>query len=228
MINNYSILALVPARGGSKGIPRKNVINLGGKPLILHTLEQANKSKYVDRVILSSDDDEIISVAKAAGCDVPFVRPAHLATDEATTLDVILHAIQEIKGYDYIVLLQTTSPFRTTQDIDSCIEKCISNDVTSCVSVTETDKSPYWMYTINDEDVMSPLMGEATYSRRQDTPVVYALNGAVYVIKCSKIKKAAPLIDKKTISHVMPKERSVDIDTMLDLKVAEMLLTECN
>lgn len=145
---NSKILAIIPARGGSKGVPRKNIRELAGKPLIAWTIEEAKKSKYIDRLILSTEDDEIIEVAKQYGCEVPFKRPIELAQDDTPGIDPVLHAIEQCPGYDYVVLLQPTSPLRTVDDIDGCIEQLLSSDGTNfCVSVTEPEKSPYWMYT---------------------------------------------------------------------------------
>ncbi len=224
MIINKKILAIIPARGGSKGIPRKNLVELGGKPLIVHTIEQAKRSKYINRLILSSDDEDIIKVAQEAGCEVPFIRPSDLATDKASTIDVVLHAIEALPEFDYVVILQTTSPFRSVNDIDECIEKCISGNVYSCVSVTVAEKSPYWMYTLDKDERMSSLMGDITFTRRQDIPKSYALNGAVYVLKSDDIKENVSLITSETIAHVMPVERSLDIDTKFDLKIARAMV----
>ena len=128
------VLALITARGGSKGLPRKNVLLAGGKPLIAWTVEAAVSSECIDRVVLTSDDDEIMAAAMAAGCDVPFCRPAHLASDVATSLDVVLHAIDQLPGYEYVVLLQPTSPLRTAADIDAAFELMLETEAPSCVS----------------------------------------------------------------------------------------------
>ena len=126
MLNGKTILAIIPARGGSKGIPRKNIKPLAGKPLIAWTIEEAKKSKYIDRLILSSEDEEIIRIAKKWGCEVPFVRPKEFAEDETSGIEPILHAIETLsEKYDYVCLLQPTSPLRTVNDIDGCIKKCI-------------------------------------------------------------------------------------------------------
>lgn len=127
MINNKKILAIIPARGGSKGLPRKNIRELAGKPLIAWTIEAGRKSKYIDRLIVSSEDFEIIEVAKKYGAEIPFVRPKHLAEDESLGLDPVFHALRELPGYDIVVLLQPTSPLRLTEDIDACIEQLIDS-----------------------------------------------------------------------------------------------------
>lgn len=218
------ILAIIPARGGSKGVPRKNIRELAGKPLIAWTIEEAKKSKYIDRLILSSEDDEIIEVAKQYGCEVPFKRPIELAQDDTPGIDPVLHAITQCPGYDYVVLLQPTSPLRTVEDIDGCIEKVFSYKAPFCVSVTEPAKSPYWMYTL-DNDKMKPLLPQDTLiARRQELPKSYALNGAVYVAEINKLLKGKSFITKETVAFIMSQESSFDIDTLIDFKICESLI----
>jgi CMP-N,N'-diacetyllegionaminic acid synthase len=223
MYKGKKILALIPARGGSKGIPHKNITQLGEKPLLAWTVEAAKASKYVDRLILSSDDEQIISVAKSIGCDVPFIRPSDLSQDDTPGMAPVFHALEQIKGYDYILQLQPTSPLRTEIDIDSAIELCLDGNAHSCVSVTEPDKSPYWMYTLNENLKMSPLL-DGQYIRRQELPAVYALNGAIYIAQVDWIFKNKSFLSRETLAYIMPKERSVDIDTMIDITIAEALL----
>lgn len=159
MFNGKSILAIIPARGGSKGIPKKNIIGLGGKPLITWTIEEAKKSKYIDRLILSSDDLEIMDVARKWGCEVPFRRPASLAKDTSISIDSVLHAVRKLKeSYDYMILLQPTSPMRSSKDMDGAIEKCISSGADSCVSVLKPKKSPFWSYSIDSKGRLVPLI----------------------------------------------------------------------
>lgn len=225
MINEKKVLALIPARGGSKGVPRKNVRMLGGKPLIAWTIEAAIQSKYIDRVMLSSEDEEIIEVAKKWGCDVPFVRPKELAQDDTPSMEVILHAIEQVKGYDYIVLLQPTSPFRTTEDIDKCIEKCVENNQESCVSIVEVSQNPYWMYNRMDNGKIVPLLkNEKDVYRRQDLPKVFILNGAIYISKIDWLQKTKNLLDNNTIGYEMNLENSLDIDVPLDFRFAEFMM----
>ncbi len=219
------ILAIIPARGGSKGVPRKNIRNLAGKPLIAWTIEEAKKSRYIDRVILSSEDDEIIEVAKQYGCEVPFKRPIELAKDDTPGIDPVLHAIKQCPGYDYVVLLQPTSPLRTVEDINGCIEKLLANDADFCVSVTEPEKSPYWMYTLADERMVPLLPKDTLVARRQDLPKVYSLNGAVYVGKINKIVEVNGFISEGTIGYIMPQEKSFDIDTTVDFMICESLIS---
>lgn len=224
MIENKTVLAIIPARGGSKGVPRKNIRDLAGKPLIAWTIEEAKKSKYIDRLILSSEDDEIISVAKQYGCEVPFKRPAYLAADDTPGIEPILHAVNNLPDYDFVLLLQPTSPLRVVEDIDGCIEYLFQNEAPACVSVTEPEKSPFWMYTINQKGLMKPLIQqESLVGRRQDLPLVYALNGAVYVAESDWLKENKSFLTEETIAFIMPKQRSFDIDTEMDFLMCEFL-----
>lgn len=218
------ILAIIPARGGSKGVPRKNIRELAGKPLIVWTIEEAKKSKYIDRLILSSEDDEIIEVAKQYGCEVPFKRPIELAQDDTPGISPVLHAIKQIPSYDYVVLLQPTSPLRKVEDIDACIEKLFSTDADFCVSVTEPEKSPYWMYKIEHEKMVPLLPQDELVTRRQDLPKIYTLNGAVYVAKINSLVEKKSFITTNTVAYVMSQEQSFDIDTIVDFKVCESLI----
>lgn len=223
MFKNKKVLALLIARGGSKSLPRKNILPVGGKPLLVWSLEAAQRSIYVDRIVLSSDDCEIISVAKKFGCDVPFVRPKVLASDEASSYSVAIHALDSIEEqFDILVLLQPTSPLRNEQDIDNCIELSIKTG--SSVSLVESNKSPYWMYTIPQEDRMDPLLSpEKAILRRQDSPSVYVLNGAVYAVSCEWLRKNGAFIGDETVPYLMPDERSLDIDTEKDLQIFKMI-----
>lgn len=219
-----SILAIIPARGGSKGIPRKNIKNLAGKPLIAWTIEEAKKSRYITRLILSSDDDEIIEVAKTYGCEVPFKRPAELSQDQSSGMEPVLHAIQECPGYDYVLLLQPTSPFRTVEDIDNCLKMVIENDYTFCVSVTESEETPYWMYTIENES-MIPLIKNPP-ATRQELNKTYSLNGALYIAKTEDFIKKKNFLNNDTTPFKMSKEHSYDIDERMDFKICNWLMEE--
>lgn len=225
MINDKRVLAIIPARGGSKGVPRKNIRLLAGKPLIAWTIEEAKKSKYIDRLIITSEDTEIIETAKMYDCDVPFVRPVEFAQDTTPGIDPILHALEQIEGYDYIVLLQPTSPFRLAEDIDGCIESLVETQSPACVSVTGAESSPYWMYTMNEVGKMQPLiLQEELTARRQELPVIYALNGAVYVAEVDWLKSSRSFLTEDTVAFVMPGERSHDIDTGEDFLWCEWLM----
>lgn len=213
------VLALITARGGSKGLPRKNILLAGGKPLVAWTIQAALSAESVNRVVLSSDDDEIMKAALAAGCEVPFRRPTELANDQASSMDVVLHALGELPGYDYLVLLQPTSPLRTSSDIDSAFRKLRIHDAPACVAVSEVDQSPYWMYSLSNDDrlhnILEPL---PKVSRRQDLPPVYTLNGAIYIAKIDWLLKKRSFLGPETVAYVMPKDRSLDIDDATDFQ----------
>jgi len=225
MIDKKKILAIIPARGGSKGLPRKNVLPFAGKPLIFWTIEAAHSSQYIDHIILSSDDEEIINVAKLNNVDVPFVRPDNLASDTASGADVVLHALQNCPGFDILVLLQPTSPLRRADDIDGAIEKMIELKAQCCLSLSESGKSPYWAYEIDDNQHLLSVMPEldSKADNRQDLPETYYLNGAVYVAYSKWFQLNRDFKTKETIGYVMPRERSIDIDDKLDFIVAETL-----
>jgi N-acylneuraminate cytidylyltransferase len=225
MYKGKSILAIIPARGGSKGIPRKNLKELAGKPLIAWTIEEAKKSQHLDRLILSSEDDEIIKVAQEWDCEVPFVRPAELAQDDTPGIEPVIHAINAIgEKYDYIVLLQPTSPLRKVSDIDDCIRHCIQEDAPVCASVCVVDKNPYWMYTLNEGTKIYPLIQVGPcIERRQDLPPIYVLNGAVYVAKPEYLLKEKCFISEETLAYIMPADRSWDIDDEIDFLICALL-----
>ena len=227
MINGKSILSIIPARGGSKGIPRKNLKTIAGKPLIAWTIEEAKKSRYIDRTIISSEDEEIIEVAKEYGGEVPFIRPKELAQDDTPGIEPVIHVVIELKEeYDYVCLLQPTSPLRKVVDIDGCIQKCVFNNVMSCVSVSEVDKHPYWMYKLGKYDRLVPLFKGKYVTRRQDLPKIYALNGAIYMINSHQILQMKKIVTDETLCHVMDKTSSVDIDTNDDFDIAEYFLNK--
>jgi len=216
MIAGGRALGLIPARGGSKGVPGKNIRSVGGKPLIAWTIEAAKASRYLDRVILSSDDEKIMTVARGYGCDVPFKREAKLAADDTPGIDVVLDTLERCPGYEWVVLLQPTSPLRTSLDIDATIQQCVALNAPACVSVCMTEQSPYWMYVIQDEAHLHPILPPTGISRRQDLPPVYVLNGAVYVARTEWLIKERGFITAETVAYKMPNERSIDIDTELD------------
>lgn len=220
------ILGLIPARGGSKGIPRKNIKLIAGKPLIVWTIESALRSRFLDAVVVSTDDEEIAAVARQCGAQVPFMRPAALADDITPGLDPVFHALNKLPEFDSVLLLQPTSPLRTTGDIDSCISMAQKNKSLCVVSVSEPDVHPFWTYKLNDDQTLRALVEAADVHRRQDLPPVYALNGALYFANCSWLMKQKKFITNKTTAYVMPAERSIDIDTPLDWKLAEVLLRE--
>lgn len=228
MFNGEKVLAIIPARGGSKGVPRKNIRTLAGKPLIAWTIEEAKKSRYIDRLIVSSDDQEIISVAKENGCEAPFVRPSHLAQDDTPGIETVIHALEELPDYEYVVLLQPTSPLRSVDDIDGCIDNLSVFKTPACVSVSVPEKSPYWMYKLSGNGLMKPLIEDSLISRRQELPTVYALNGAVYVADTDWLRQTKSFITDMTSAYIMPQNRSYDIDTEADFLWCEWLMSKNN
>lgn len=218
--NSANVVALITARGGSKGLPRKNVLPAGGKPLIAWTVSAAQEAQCVGRVVLSSDDDEIMAVAAAWGCDVPFRRPGELASDTASSMDVVLHALDQLPGFDYVALLQPTSPLRTAADIDAAFALLQASGAPSCVSVCEAEQSPYWMYRLAENGKLHALLPErSTASRRQDLPPVYVLNGAIYIAQVDWLRATGSFLAEECIAYVMPRERSIDIDNVEDFEI---------
>ena len=204
-------------------MPRKNIRKVAGKPLIAYTIEVALNSRYLDKIIVSSEDEEILSVAKELGAEV-LVRPSQLAQDNTPGIEPVLHAVSVCTGYDYVVLLQPTSPLRTTQDIEAAIDQCMSHKTPSCVSVCESQETPHWMYTFGPDMKLAPLMPGYTRTRRQDLPPAYLLNGAVYVAEIEWLVLSRSFISEQTVAYVMPVDRSLDIDTENDLQLFEMSL----
>lgn len=225
MINYKKVLAVITARGGSKGIPRKNIKILAGKPLIAWTIEEAKKSKYIDRLILSSDDEEIIKVAKEWGCEVPFVRPKELAGDDTKSIDVVLHAINEINGkYNLLCLLQPTSPLRRHYDIDQSIELSYLNSCANVVSVTEVDKDPLFFFEI-EGSLLKSIYPNANFNiRRQDLTKKYYVNGAIYINDIKQLMQQKTFITLNTLGYIMPKIRSIDIDNIFDFQLCEFII----
>jgi len=228
MYKGRSILALIPARGGSKRLPRKNIRPLLGKPLIAWTIEQALISKYIDRVIVSTDDKEIAEVSQKYGAEVPFMRPKELATDEAGSVDVILHALKYLEDADnyspdIVVLLQPTSPLRTTEETDKALELFFTNKYDSLISVYEAPKHYLWLFE-SKEDFLRPFACLRSKLADNKPHKFYVPNGAIYIANSETLKKNKTFYTKKLSYFVMPYERSIDIDTELDLIIAETIL----
>ncbi len=180
MYRNKKILAMIPARGGSKEIPGKNIRLVAGKPLIAWTIEAAAASRYVDRVIVSTDDRLIAETAEGCGAEVPFLRPAELASDDAPIEAPALHAIENLPGYDYLATLQPTTPLRGAETLDACIAYALDRNASACASMTEPAHKPYWMYRIREDRTIEPLMKDK-YPSRQLFPKYHTLNGAIYL-----------------------------------------------
>ncbi len=227
MIGARTVLALIPARGGSKGLPGKNILPVQGRPLLAWTVDAARGARCIDRVVLSSDDDAIITAALALGCEVPFRRPAPLASDTASSIDVVLHALDMLPGHDVVVLLQPTSPLRTSTDIESACERFAASGAPACVSVSISAQSPYWMFRLGDNQTLVPLIESPPgATRRQDLPPVYALNGAIYVADAVWLRQSRSFLSSDTVACVMPAERSIDIDTAADFELFKNAIAE--
>ena len=220
-----SLVALIPARGGSKGIPRKNIRELYGKPLIAWSIEVAQKSKYIDRLVVSTEDEEIAEIARSYGAEVPFLRPAELSRDETPGMDPVLHALEQLPGYDWVLLLQPTSPLRSSKDIDGIIRLCYS-EMKPAVSVCEPSKHPQWMYQILKNGCLDSVIKKPLINRRQELSEVFALNGSLYLAQTEWFNRRKTFINEETLGYIMPNGRSVDIDSPLDWKWAEFLLKE--
>ena len=229
MRDNMKILAIIPARGGSKGVPRKNIKNLYGKPLIAWTIECAKNSKYLTKIIVSTDDEEIAKISEVCGAEVPFLRPLQFAKDNSPTIDSILHAIEffEEKGefFDIIVLLQPTSPLKITLDVDKSINQLINNhEAKSLGSVDEPNHPPYWSMSIKN-DFLVPAFGQELFEkRRQDLPKTYMPNGAIFIAYTDELKKYKTFYTPKTTYYTMTSDRSIDIDTEFDFELAEFYM----
>jgi CMP-N-acetylneuraminic acid synthetase len=227
MYLDKKILAVITAREGSKRLPNKNILDLAGKPLIAWTIDEAKKSKYIDKLIVSTDSDEIAKISLKHGAEVPFMRPLNLASDNADSFSVLKHAIEFYKNkFDYILLLQPTSPLRLVNDIDSSIEM-IDNTTRSIVSVCQTEHSPLWSNTLPDNLSMKSFLREEVKNKRsQDLPIYYRLNGAVYIAEIDYFLKEKSFIGTSTKAFIMAKNRSLDIDEAIDFKLAALILKE--
>lgn len=222
-----TFLAIIPARGGSKRLPRKNLLDLAGQPLVAWSIEAGLNSKYIDNVVVSSDDVEILAISKRYNAET-IVRPVELASDTATTFDAIQHTIDNVKRYDYIVLLQATTPLRDEKQIDEAIELLESKNADAIVSVCEMDHSPLWSNTLNENLSMQGfLKEEILHKRSQDLEKYFRLNGAIYICKTEKLLEEKSFFLKENIyAYKMSRESSIDIDEEIDFRMAEFYLTK--
>ncbi len=224
MSGKARVLGLIPARGGSKRVPRKNLQKLGGRSLLEIAISQALECPLVDVVAVSSEDEEILDHARAAGAET-FLRPPELAQDDTPGIAPVIHALEhEAQDCTEVALLQPTSPFRSSADIEAAIRLRRTRGAPSCVSVTEAHDNPAWMFLIDAEGRMQPFLEAPMPSRSQELPPVHVLNGAVYVATRECILKNRGFFTEDTVAHVMPPERSLDIDTPWDLRLARALL----
>ncbi|MCP1188537.1 acylneuraminate cytidylyltransferase family protein [Priestia flexa] len=228
MYESKRFLAVIPARGGSKGIPNKNIIDVNGKPLIQYTIDEAKQSKYIDRVVVSTDSEKIAEVAVTGGADVPFLRPDYLASDEAKTIDALVHVVNTIHSssdvYDYIVLLQPTQPLRKHWHIDEAIETILEKKSTSLISVSPVKEHPILMRTIDENGGLKSLLNLSSTVRRQDFPTFYKVNGAIYINKIDSNFSVDTSLNDNLTPYIMGVEYDLDIDDFEDLKQAERKL----
>ena len=225
MYKGLSILAIIPARGGSKRLPRKNVLDLNGQPLIVWSIKAAKKSHYIDEIIVTTDDDEILQIAESHGVKT-VRRPADLASDTATTFDAINHTIDNTPMYDYVMLLQPTSPLRNENHIDQAIELLVNKSADAVISVCETEHSPLWCNTLPQSKNLKNFINDDVKDKRsQDLDTYYRLNGAIYLCKTKKLLKSKSFFLKTNIfALVMNKNSSVDIDDFSDFALCQFLL----
>ncbi|MBU1384270.1 MAG: acylneuraminate cytidylyltransferase family protein [Alphaproteobacteria bacterium] len=226
MIAGRSVLAIITARGGSQGLPRKNVLPFRGRPLIAWTIAAARASGRIDRLVLSSDDPEIIAVAEGLGCEAPFRRAPALSGDAAASIDVVLDALDRVPGYDVVVLLQPTSPLRTAADIDGALDHMAAAGAPGCVSVQEAQNHPWLVFGQDGEGRLKPFASppDGAGLRRQDLPPALVLNGAVYAADAAWLRREKAFVRPgETVAWEMPADRSIDIDTWEDFQAAERL-----
>ncbi|MCJ7700001.1 MAG: acylneuraminate cytidylyltransferase family protein [Anaerolineales bacterium] len=232
-------LAIIPARGGSKSIPDKNIIEVGGKPLLAWTILAAQNSSNIDRLVVTTDDPKIAEVAEEYGAEVPFLRPTELAQDDTPGITPIIHAVNWLSANqnyksDYVLNLQPTSPLRTGADIDAALMLATEKIADGVVSVIQPKHHPYWTQSINSEGRMVDFFSQGTnITRRQDLPPAYALNGAIYLVETQVLLSLQTWYTDKTYAYLMPPERSLDIDTPWDLYLVDLILRnkveyECN
>jgi CMP-N,N'-diacetyllegionaminic acid synthase len=225
VIGGKRVLGLIPARGGSKGVPRKNLRYLGGKPLITWTIDTALHSEYLDRVVVSTDDRDIAETSRLAGADVPFMRPASFATDEAPAISVIRHAIEALDDdFPLMAYLEPTSPFRSASDVDGCLDELLRRRASCCVTVRYATEVPEWLFYRRRDGHLDPVRAGPIPLRRQEVGPAVAINGCVYVAWTDRLLSAESFFGPDTVSVLMPEDRSLDIDTLSDFDRAEAIL----
>lgn len=227
------MIAIIPARGGSKGLPGKNIRLLNGKPLIQYTIEAALNSKSIDRVIVTTDDEKIANVARLAGADVPFLRPEELASDTSSAVDVYIHAVEFVmneqkKNIEKFMVLLPTAPLRTEQHIDEAYELFITSNADTLISIKESETPPSWFMCLNEQgQIQNAGFGikEALVSNRQVNDQYYVPNGAIYILDYQILKERRTYYTDKTVGYIMKRSESADIDTIEDFNYAEYLMS---
>lgn len=223
------MIAIVPARGGSKGLPGKNIKDLCGKPMIAYTIEAAQKSKYISKIIVSTDDQGIADTAKLYGAEIPFMRPESLAQDSSKALDVYVYTIEQLENdnntkiTDFIVL-QPTSPLRRTEDIDRACEIYFNNKADSVISVVEADIPLQWYKEIDKNGKLKKCFEDENNLNRQEYKPLFIPNGAIYIFNKKKLFESREYYMDNSYSYIMKREHSVDIDTLLDFQLAQLMI----
>tara|TARA_B100000315_G_C14432703_1_gene520910 strand:+ start:188 stop:871 length:684 start_codon:yes stop_codon:yes gene_type:complete len=227
------MVAIIPARGGSKGVPKKNIRPLAGKPLIYWTIEAAQKSKYIDNIILSTDDEEIVKICKPTGIDIPFIRPAELAKDDSLAIDNYIYTVDRLNNefnhnYKEFVILLPTVPLRNSNDIDSAIKLFVEKDADSVIAATPLHCPAEWLFSLNDEKIIlkDKIIDVRKTMNRQESSFSYAPNGAIYIFNFDFLRNKYSYYSEKSYAYIMPAERSVDIDTEYDFEMAEYFITK--
>ncbi|WP_028609961.1 cytidylyltransferase domain-containing protein [Paenibacillus harenae] len=229
MKDSRELLAIIPARAGSKGIPGKNIRPLGGKPLIAWTIEAARQSSLIGRVVLTTDCEEISEIGRMYGAETPFLRPKHLSEDTTPMADVIFHVLESLKEQSgelpgSFILLQPTTPLRTVKHINEAITLFDKQDCDAVVSVCEVMEHPYLMKTIKDNELHDLIADSGRHTRRQDYPTVYKLNGCIYVYDTEMYLARKELHMRKYVPYIMEAKDSIDIDTPFDFEMAKAYL----
>jgi CMP-N,N'-diacetyllegionaminic acid synthase len=235
MYKGKKILALIPARGGSKGLSRKNIKLLLGKPLIAWTIEQAKSSSYIDYVYVSTEDEEIANISRTYGADIPFMRPSALAQDTSSSIDVVLYSVDKLREqygeFNLVVLLEPTSPLRDSADIDSAIERLINNKkASSIVGISKAESfHPNFIVKVSNDDLLSPYTSDGKCnSRRQDLEELFFFEGSVYVSYIDSLIKNRSFYHKDTMGYIVPKWKSYEIDELSDFIIVEALMKAKN
>lgn len=232
MYNNKTFLAIIPARGDSKRLPNKNILVMSGKPLVVWTIESTLKSKYIDETIVSTDSEKIAHIAKNSGASVPGLRPRYLAQSNSKVFDTIKYTLETYgkkyrKQFDYILLLQPTSPLRSEDDIDKAIELCVKRKADSILSVCECEHNPIRSNTLTASLSMNKFIAKKYIGvHSQDLPTYYRLNGSIYIFETKVLlrSKKIPIMTKNTYAYIMPQEKSIDIDTQIDFDITQLLM----
>ena len=243
MIGQQRLLAIIPARGGSKRLPGKNTLKLAGKPMIAWSIEAALESKFIDKVIVTTEDEDIVNIAREFGAEVPFIRPNELASDSASSIDTVIHAIQALKdlyddSYEYIILLQPTSPFRTSQHIDEAVGLLMDRNADGIVSICEADNvkmkiNPFPVSMdengkIYEKSDHSPTNKRNLHLNVKEFDKEYRINGAIYLCKTSILTKELTFFHESSYAYVMDPSESIDIDYDYDYKKCELIINKRN